>query len=273
LAAVARALNILGAGKYILLNIRSTAGRLSSMVRNPRYDILFEPVRIGPVTARNRFYAVPHAAGMTNSMPHMRAKFRETKAEGGWGVVCTGYVSIHPSSDDAPLPFATLWDEDDVRWQAEAARRARRAGFDIVYVYAGMGYLPYEFLLPEWNQRTDAYGGSLRNRVRIVRELLEVTREAVGERCAVALRISLEELRARPSEVAPSEAHELVGLLADLPDLWDVKLDSSPTDCAPSRFSPEGSHEPILESWKNPPRTPVCGVGRFTSPDAMVGAI
>src|SRR5205807_1622622 len=325
------------------LNIRSTAGRLSSMVRNPRYDILFEPVRIGPVTARNRFYAVPHAAGMTNSMPHMRAKFRETKAEGGWGVVCTGYVSIHPSSDDAPLPFATLWDEDDVRshalvteavhrhgalagielwhgggsvmnrvsrtaplspsgtswmathvnfmgnqrpramdahdiaallrWQAEAARRARRAGFDIVYVYAGMGYLPYEFLLPEWNQRTDVYGGSLRNRVRIVRELLEVTREAVGERCAVALRISLEELRARPSEVAPSEAHELVGLLADLPDLWDVKLDSSPTDCAPSRFSPEGSHEPIVEFVKKLTRKPVVGVGRFTSPDAMVGQI
>src|SRR3981189_1328658 len=73
--------------QYNLLNIRSTMGRLRRMARNPRYDILFEPVRIGPVTARNRFYAVPHAAGMTNSMPHMRAKFRETKAEGGWSVV------------------------------------------------------------------------------------------------------------------------------------------------------------------------------------------
>src|SRR5579864_4560404 len=255
------------------------------MPRNPRYDILFEPVKIGPVTARNRFYAVPHAAGMTNSMPHMRAAFRGTKAEGGWGVVCTGYVSIHPSSDDSPLPFATLWNDDDIRshalmteavhahgalagielwhgggsvvnrttrtpplspsgtswmathvnfmgnqrpkamdaddirallgWQAQAARRARSAGFDIVYVYAGMGYLPYEFLLPEWNQRTDAYGGPVRNRVRLVRELLEVTREAVAGECAVALRISFEELRARKSEVAPSEAHEVVTLLAE----------------------------------------------------------
>jgi dimethylamine/trimethylamine dehydrogenase len=313
------------------------------MPRNPRYDVLFEPVKIGPVTTRNRFYAVPHAAGMTNSMPHMRARFRETKAEGGWGVVCSGYVSIDPSSDDAPLPFATLWDEDDVRshalmteavhrhgalagielwhgggsvmnrasriapmspsgtswmathvnfmgnqrprtmdardirallgWQAEAARKARRAGFDIVYVYAGMGYLPYEFLLSEWNQRSDAYGGSVRNRVRLVRELLEVTREAVGERCAVALRISLEELRTRPSESALSEAHEVVTLLADLPDLWDVKLDSSPTDCAPSRFAPEGSHEPIIAFVKQLTRKPVVGVGRFTSPDTMVGQI
>jgi dimethylamine/trimethylamine dehydrogenase len=313
------------------------------MARNPRYDILFEPVKIGPVTAPNRFYAVPHAAGMTNSMPRMRAAFRETKAEGGWGVVCSGYVSIDPSSDDAPLPFATLWDDDDirshalmtdavhkhgalagvelwhgggsvmnrtsrippmspsgtswmathvnfmgnqrprimdaqdirslVRWQAEAARKARSAGFDVVYVYAGMGYLPYEFLLPEWNQRTDAYGGSVRNRVRIVRELLEATHEAVGGHCGVALRISLEELRARPSDVAASEAHEVVELLADLPDLWDVKLDSSPTDCAPSRFTAEGSHEPIIDFVKKVTSKPVVGVGRFTSPDAMAGQI
>jgi dimethylamine/trimethylamine dehydrogenase len=136
-----------------------------------------------------------------------------------------------------------IMEAQDIRqlltWQADAARRARRAGLDIVYVYAGMGYLPYEFLLPEWNHRTDAYGGSLANRVRIVRELLEVTHEAVQGKCAVALRISLEELRGRASEAAPSEAHELVELIAELPDLWDVKLDSSPTDCAPSRFTPE----------------------------------
>src|SRR5271156_2079148 len=310
---------------------------------NPRYAVLFDPVRIGPVIAPNRFYQVPHASGMTNALPHVRARFRETKAEGGWGVVCTGAVSIHPSSDDAPLPFATLWDENDVRshaltvdavhrhgslagielwhggasvmnrasrlpplspsgvpwmathvgfmgnqrpramdegdigrllaWQAEGARKARRAGFDIVYVYAGMGYLPYEFLLPEYNRRTDAYGGSIENRVRIVRQLIEVTREAVGDGAAVALRISLEELRGRPGQHAESEAHEVVALLADLPDLWDVKMDSSPTDCAPSRFSAEGSHEPVIDFVKRLTSRPVVGVGRFTSPDTMVSQI
>jgi dimethylamine/trimethylamine dehydrogenase len=313
------------------------------VARNPRFDVLFEPVRIGPVTAPNRFYAVPHASGMTNTMPRMRAGFRGMKAEGGWGVVCTGYVSVHPSSDDTPLPYAALWDENDVRshalmtdavhehgslagielwhgggsvsnrtsrlpplspsgiswmathvgfmanqrskvmdaadianllrWQAEAARKAQRAGFDIIYVYAGMGYLPYEFLLPEWNRRTDAYGGALANRVRIVRELLEVTKEAVGATCAVALRISLEELRGRPSERALSEAHELVELLAEVPDLWDVKMDSSPTDCAPSRFASEGSHEPVIDFVKRLTSRPVVGVGRFTSPDTMVSQI
>jgi dimethylamine/trimethylamine dehydrogenase len=43
------------------------------MARNSRFDILFEPVQIGPVTAPNRFYGVLHAGGMTNSMPRMPA--------------------------------------------------------------------------------------------------------------------------------------------------------------------------------------------------------
>jgi hypothetical protein len=89
-----------------------------AMARNPRFDVLFDPVRIGPVTAPNRFYQVPHASGMTNALPHVRASFREIKAEGGWGVVCTGAVSIHPSSDDSPLPFAILWDDKDIRAHA-----------------------------------------------------------------------------------------------------------------------------------------------------------
>jgi dimethylamine/trimethylamine dehydrogenase len=307
---------------------------------HPHHQILFEPVRIGPVTAPNRFYQVPHASGMTEANPRVRAAFRATKAEGGWGVVSTGAVSIHPSSDDSPLPFARLWDDNDVRshaltteavhrhgalaavelwhggasvmnrnsriapyspsgvpwaathvgfmgqqrprvmdrddiremldWQRRAARRAVSAGFDIVYVYAGMGYLGHEFLLPEFNRRSDEYGGSVENRARFVREMLEATREAVGDRAAVALRISLEELRGRAAEHHESEAHEVVALLAELPDLWDVKMDSSPTDCGASRFRPEGAHEPVIDFVKRLTTRPVVGVGRFTSPDTMV---
>ena len=72
-----------------------------------------------------------------------------------------------------------------------------------------MGYLGYEFLLPEYNHRTDEYGGSIENRVRFVREMIEVTKDAVGKDCGVALRVSLEELRGRPGRNQPSEAHEL----------------------------------------------------------------
>ena len=136
-----------------------------------------------------------------------------------------------------------------------------------------MGYLPYEFLLADFNHRTDDYGGSVNNRVRFVRELIEATKDAVGDKCGIALRISLEELRAKPSDHFASEAHEVVSLLSDLPDLWDVKMDSSPTDCGASRFRPEGAHEPIIDFVKKVTDKPVVGVGRFTSPDTMVSQI
>jgi dimethylamine/trimethylamine dehydrogenase len=98
------------------------------MQRDSRYDILFEPVRIGPVTAPNRFYQVPHASGMTNALPRVRAAFREAKAEGGWGVICTGACSIHPTSDDAPLPFASLWDLRDIKAHALMTEAVHRHG-------------------------------------------------------------------------------------------------------------------------------------------------
>ncbi len=280
---------------------------------------------------------------MTNAAPHVRAAFRETKAEGGWAVVSTGACSVHPSSDDSPFPFATLWDQADlrshalmteavhrhgslaavelwhggaaamnrttrhpplspsgipwmathvpfmssarprvmdagdirelIRWHADAAVLAEQAGFDILYVYAGMGYLPYQFLLSDYNHRTDDYGGSVRNRVRLVEQLLDAVREATHGRCAVALRISMQELRGRTSDVAPSEAHEVIGYLKDAPDLFDVKMDYSAFDCAASRYTAEGSHETVVDFLKTVTDKPVVGVGRFTSPDTMVSMI
>jgi dimethylamine/trimethylamine dehydrogenase len=211
--------------------------------RDPRYDVLFEPVKIGPVTAKNRFYQVPHCTGLGWLRPRMVAELRGTKAEGGWGVVCTEYCSIHPKSDDLPHPYASLWDEhgglagaelwvggsrttnlftrevamdvnhmpnsigipfqarrmdkSDIhevrRWHRNAALRARDAGFDIVYVYATHHYMLAHFLNAKTNNRSDEYGGSLENRVRLVRELIEETKDAVGDRCAVAVRFSADE--------------------------------------------------------------------------------
>ncbi|MEI2687539.1 MAG: hypothetical protein V9G14_15845 [Cypionkella sp.] len=137
----------------------------------------------------------------------------------------------------------------------------------------GWGICPINSCCPITIKRSDAYGGSVANRVRLVAELIDTVREAVHGRCAVALRMSMQELRARPSEVAPSEAHEVITLLKDAPDLFDVKMDYSAHDCAPSRFSAEASHEPVIDFIKTLTDKPVVGVGRFTSPDTMVSQI
>lgn len=309
------------------------------MARNPRYDILFEPVRIGPVTAPNRFYQTPHATGMGYLKPESGARLRGIKAEGGWGVVCTEYCSIHPSSDDSPFGFLTLWDEDDVRsliptveaihahgslagvelwhggshannrltrepvlapsarpalipqpgsaramdkadikafrtWHRDAALRARRAGFDIVYCYAGHDYLPFQFLSPRLNLRGDEYGGSLANRTRLLRELIEDMHEAVGDRCAVAVRLSVDELHGPRGITSQGEGREILAMLAELPDLWDVNVSGSlGNDSRSARFSNEGFQEEHVAFVKAVTSKPVVSVGRFTSPDSMVSQV
>ena len=82
--------------------------------RNSQYDILFEPVQIGPKTAKNRFYQVPHCNGMGHRFPRAMAEMRGVKAEGGWGVVCTEECSIHPTSDLSPATLMRIWDDSDL---------------------------------------------------------------------------------------------------------------------------------------------------------------
>ena len=96
--------------------------------RDPRYDVLFEPVRIGPVTAPNRFYQTPHATGMGYRRPRAGAALRGVKAEGGWGAINTEYCSIHPESDDTHRVSARIWDEGE-QWSYDPERGDRYAGF------------------------------------------------------------------------------------------------------------------------------------------------
>lgn len=84
------------------------------MPRDPKYDLLFEPIKFGPKTMRNRFWQTSHCTGYGSERPGTQAYFRGMKAEGGWAVVCTEFCSIHPESDEYPWHSARLWDEGDV---------------------------------------------------------------------------------------------------------------------------------------------------------------
>ena len=302
-------------------------------MRNQRHNILFEPIQLGPVTAKNRFYQVPHCSGMGWRRPKTAAAMRGVKAEGGWGVVNTEYCSIHPSSDNDSFPYAALWDNNDIKahslmtskvhehgalagvelwigggmivnlgtripalgvqnrpqtdysvnhpgqgraldkqdiknirsWHKDAAIRAVTAGFDIVYVYATHGYLLSEFLNSSTNDRSDEYGGCLENRIRLVKELIEETKEAVAGKAAVATRFSV--------DLEEPESYDAFGLLADLPDLWDLTVNDYNTEMGNSRFVKEGSLVSSVSAAKLLTKKPVVAVGRFTSPDKMAELI
>ncbi len=185
----------------------------------------------------------------------------------------------HMATDQVQPVQARAMDAGDLkafrRWHREAVERAIRAGFDIVYVYAGHNMtLTQHFLLPRYNTRTDAYGGPLENRLRLTRELLEEAREVAEGRAAVAFRFAVEELLGEDGLSSEGEARDVVGLLAELPDLWDVNLSDWPNDSQTARFAPlEGYQEPYTAFVKTLTSKPVVGVGRFTSPEAMVSQV
>jgi len=308
------------------------------MKRDSRFDVLFEPIKIGPVTSKNRFYQVPHCTGMGWQRPNMLAEMRAMKAEGGWGVVNTEYCSIHPSSDDVPHPYASLWDQSDVRahhimteklhkhnalagvelwygganassqytreipidvnsrpnanglpyqsrkmdkqdfrdlrqWFRDAALRAKDAEFDIVYAYATHHYLLNNFQCADINDRNDEYGGSVKNRSRLLREIIEVLKDAVGDKMAVAVRFSPDDGQLINDKPVTEEGREFFEQVAELPDLWDVTSSNWDIELGTSRFVNEGANEPYINYVKEMTTKPVVSVGRFTSPDSMVSQV
>ncbi|HEY1369300.1 MAG TPA: FAD-binding protein [Gaiellaceae bacterium] len=312
------------------------------MEGRPRaHDVLFEPLRIGPKTLRNRFYQVPYAVGFgSDSKPRAKAAYRALRAEGGWAAVCTGYCSIHPESDAVTFAAgARLWDDSDVEllalvcdgihahdslagvelwyggphasmfesrlpgrgpsqipsdrepglsaremdrddirtvqgYYVDAAVRAARAGFDIVYVYGSHGHLPMQFLAPYYNKRTDEYGGSLENRARFWLECLEQVRAAVGDACAIAVRIAVEPLGAAGAD--RDDALGFIALADHLVDLWDVNIGTGSeieSDIGPAREFAESWQREWTGDVKRTTTKPVVGVSRYVSPDVMAEVV
>ncbi|MBS1862058.1 MAG: NAD(P)-binding protein [Actinobacteria bacterium] len=154
-----------------------------------------------------------------------------------------------------------------------AADRARRAGFDLIYVYGAHSQGPMQFLSETFNRRTDAYGGSFENRARFWLECLEKVREGVGEKIAVTTRMSVEDFGW--GGVSIDEACRFIELADDLVDYWDVNVGSLDwsTDIASSRFFPENSQQPWTSRVRDHTSKPIVCVGRFTNPDTMAAAL
>jgi dimethylamine/trimethylamine dehydrogenase len=311
------------------------------MARDPKHDILFEPIKIGPKVMKNRFYQVPHCNGFGSEKPFSQAYFRALKAEGGFAGVSTEYCSISPESDDTHRMSARIWDDGDIKnlslmcdmlhehdalaacelWYGgphapnmesrcvargpsqipsdfeyltyaieadkddirhlqnlyvAAAKRARTAGFDIVYVYGSHSYLPQQFLTPYYNHRTDEYGGSFENRARFWRETIEMVKEAVGDDCAICVRMSTDMFMGEAGTQLKRDCLPFVELVDHLVDVWDINLSGIAEwgeDATPSRFYPQGRALPWQAAVKAISKKPVLGVGRWTNPDLMAEAI
>jgi dimethylamine/trimethylamine dehydrogenase len=99
------------------------------VARDPRHDILFEPLQVGPKVWRNRFHQVPHSTGFGSDRAGAQGRFRATRAEGGWACVNVEICSIDEEVDRQPVPWpATLWDDDDQANLAHVVAEVHAAG-------------------------------------------------------------------------------------------------------------------------------------------------
>jgi dimethylamine/trimethylamine dehydrogenase len=304
---------------------------------DPRYATLFEQQKIGPLTAKNRFYQVPHCNGGGYRDPSAAAAMRGVKAEGGWGVIFTEQTEMHHSSEITPFIELRLWEDKDIpslrrmsdamktqgalagiqlaysgingpnlytkevplapsalpirtftndpvqaramdktdirnlrRWFINAAKRCETAGFDLICLYGAHGFGIFQhFLSRATNQRTDEYGGCLENRSRFAREVVADLRDAVGDRMALTLRVSLDETIGDLG-FSNAEVRDFIAMNADLPDLWDLAMGTWEDCSGPSRFKEVAAQEQWVRGIRELSQKPVVGVGRFTSPDVMV---
>jgi dimethylamine/trimethylamine dehydrogenase len=101
---------------------------MDTNARPARHDVLFEPVRIGPKIAKNRFYQVPHCNGGGYRDPSAVAEMRRTKAEGGWGVIFTEQTEIHQTSEITPFIEQRLWDDREIPALARMAEAMKSHG-------------------------------------------------------------------------------------------------------------------------------------------------
>lgn len=132
-----------------------------------------------------------HAGRKASAWPDWGAE----KSDGTMPIESGGWETVGPSPlgfEDmrAPVELDQAGIDGVVAAFTASSRRAVEAGFELVEIHGAHGYLIHEFLSPLSNRRSDAYGGSLENRARILLEIVDAVRREIGESLALAVRLS-----------------------------------------------------------------------------------
>ena len=159
---------------------------------------------------------------------------------------------------------------DIVKAYGNAAVLAKRAGYEMIMVHAGHGWLLNQFLSPYFNHRTDEYGGSFENRVRLTREVLEAVRAGVGPGFPIELRMSGSELFEGGYDL--EEGCRIAHALEDLVDLIHVSAGSYQFGFFNTHlpmFADHGANVYLAAEIKKHVSKPVATIGALNDPEQM----
>ncbi len=198
------------------------------------------------------------------------------------------YVGCYDGKGPVGPSAVTRWDGVEVREMtvemmntyadsfARAAALVKKAGFEMVQIHAGHGWLFSQFLAPEFNKRTDEYGGSLENRARFPIMIIDRVREAVGDDFLIECRISGDELA--PEGCTLEDSIEFCKLIQDKVDIIHVSAARDSTDEGAVRNSPtiffeNGCNLYMAEAIRKAVHIPVLSVGAINTPELAEQAL
>ena len=152
----------------------------------------------------------------------------------------------------------------------KGAALCKRAGFDMILIHGGHGWLIHQFLSPAHNRRIDEYGGSFENRARLALEIIEAVRESVGPAFPLEFRMSAEEYTEGGHTI--SEAIKFAQLIEDKIELLQVSTGSHENSFFKTHlpmFSPRGENVKYAAEIKKHVSVPVAAIGALNDPDMM----
>ena len=160
--------------------------------------------------------------------------------------------------------------DDIVKSYADVAAMAKRAGFELIMIHGGHGWLINQFLSPYFNKRTDEYGGSLENRCRFAKEVLSAVREAVGVRFPIEFRMSGSEFFDEGYDL--DEGVEIAKQLEDYVDILHVSAGTYQRTFGithPSMFEEHGRNVFLAAEIKKHVKCAVATLGGLNDPEQM----
>lgn len=184
--------------------------------------------------------------------------------------------AVHYGASDCVLPTGTVVKamtaeqiKEAVDCFARGAALVKRAGFDMLMVHAGHGWLIHQFLSPLTNRRTDAYGGSREERFRFALEVLDAIRAAVGPGFPIELRFSA--METAPGGITLADALAFAQAVQDKVDILHVSAGGEPDFAVthPPMFSEPGCNVHFAAEIKKHVHIPVATVGALNEPAQM----
>ncbi|WP_102947180.1 NADH:flavin oxidoreductase/NADH oxidase [Stenotrophomonas sp. VV52] len=180
----------------------------------------------------------------------------------GWTPVAPSAMPFN-KTDTVPTELDAADIDAVVEAFVTAARRAERAGLDLIELHAAHGYLLHQFLSPLSNHRQDEYGGSLENRMRLLVRVFDAVREAVSDRISVGVRISATDWVAGGWDIEQSST---LAQILDMRGCQFLHVSSGGLDPRQQITLEPGYQVQFAAALKAKVRMPVIAVGLITDP-------